>query len=173
MGRDKALLDVGGTPLWQRQRDVLRAAGAAEILLSARADQSWTANASGFVAVVPDAAPDCGPLGGLVAALERAAHPHLAVLAIDLPRLEAAWFTTLLSACAPGVGAVGRRGDFFEPLAAIYPCELLLLARDALARREYSLQRLLTAAVARGLLRAREIAAAESPQFENWNEPSV
>jgi len=62
---------------------------------------------------------------------------------------------------------------FFEPLAELYPCELLTPVCDALVRREYSWQRLLTAAVARGLLRAREIAAAESPQVENWNEPAA
>ncbi|MCX6944409.1 MAG: hypothetical protein NT173_06580, partial [Opitutales bacterium] len=96
----------------------------------------------------------------------------LAVLAVDLPQLTPAWLVTLRGDCAPGVGAVGRRGGFFEPLAAIYPRELLPLARAALARRELSLQKLLAAGVAQHLLRVREISADEAPQFANWNEPS-
>ncbi len=201
MGRDKALLagarDVASNgadgaaragelvPLWQRQREVLARAGAAEILLSARAEQAWAANALAagkFAAIVRDASPDCGPLAGIVAALRRAAHPHLAVLAIDLPRMQAAWLTALLAECALGVGGVGRRrgdanagegasggGDFFEPLAAIYPREFLPLAEAALARGEFSLQRVLATAVARGVMRVREIGAVEAAAFDNWN----
>jgi molybdopterin-guanine dinucleotide biosynthesis protein A len=97
------------------------------------------------------------------------------VLAIDLPRIEEAWFATLRALCAPGVGAVGCRetdGKFFEPLAAIYPRELMPLAWSALARGELSLQRLLGRAVGQGLMRAHAITAAEAPHFENWNEPA-
>jgi molybdopterin-guanine dinucleotide biosynthesis protein A len=67
---------------------------------------------------------------------------------------------------------VGRNGKWFEPLAAVYPHELLPLARAALERRELSLQKVLTAAVAQGLVHVREISAAESPLFTNWNEPA-
>lgn len=171
MGRDKAILiAVDGRPLWEHQRDVLVAAGAAEILFSVRPAQTWAPRDPG-IALVHDSAPGLGPLAGLVAALERAAHPHLAVLAIDLPRIESAWFTALLGECATGVGAVGRRGELFEPLAAVYPREILALARTALTRRELSLQRLLTAAVTAGLMRVRDLSGAETAQFENWNEP--
>ena len=197
MGRDKAMLecerdgadsaapDRERVPLWQRQRDVLAHAGAAEIFLSAREEQVWAARAVGdgkFAAVVRDAVPGCGPLAGIAAALACASHPHVAVLAIDLPRMNAEWFATLRAECAPGVGCVGRRqasgggkdgeGIFFEPLAAIYPRELLPLAAAALARGEFSLQRLLAAAVAQGLMRVHEIGADEGARFENWNAPA-
>ena len=122
MGRDKALLEFAGTPLWQHQRDTLARAGAAEILLSARPEQAWAQSAAArFAAVLHDAQPDCGPLIGLTAGLERSTHPHLAVLAIDLPRVTAEWFTARRDECTADVGVVGRRGMFFEPLAAIYP----------------------------------------------------
>ena len=170
MGRDKALLEFDGAPMWQRQRDVLARAGAAEIFLSARPEQAWAPGAAGFAAVVHDAIALGGPMVGLTAGLERAAQPHLAVLAIDLPAMTPAWFGKLLAGCSPGVGVVGRRGDFFEPLAALYPRELKWLAWEAIARGEYSLQKLLAAAVAQGLMRPREIAAAEVPLFENRNE---
>ena len=172
MGRDKALLACDGAPLWRRQRDLLAQAGAAEILLSARPEQTWAAGAAGFAAVVPDAIALGGPIAGLVAGLERATHPWLAVLAVDLPAMTPEWFTLLRAGCATGVGRVGRRGDFFEPLAAIYPREMSGLARDAITRAEFSLQRLLAEAVAMGLMGEYEITAAEVPWFANWNEGS-
>jgi molybdenum cofactor guanylyltransferase len=169
MGRDKALLEIDGAPLWQRQRDVLARAGAAEIFLSARPDQTWSRGAPGFTTVLHDALPDCGPLIGITAALERATHPWLAVLAIDLPAMSAAWFQQLHRECAPRQGIVGKRGEFFEPLAAIYPREFMWLAWDAIARGEYSLQPLLRAAVEQGSLRVREIGPADAAGLANWN----
>lgn len=169
MGRDKALLEIDGAPLWQRQRSVLAAGGAAEVFLSARPDQAWAQRAAGFAAVLHDALPESGPLVGITAGLERTAHPHVAVLAIDLPAMTAAWFAALAEECAPGVGVVGRRGEFFEPLAAIYPAELKWLAWEALARDEYSVQQLVATGVERGLLKVREIGAEDAALFANWN----
>jgi len=172
MGTDKALLPApAGGPLWQRQRDVLAKAGAVEIFLSVRPDQAWARPAEGFSARLYDAQPDCGPLIGLTAGLERAVHPHLAVLAIDLPRLDAEWFALLRAECAPGIGAVGRRDGRFEPLAAIYPREIMPRAWERIARAEYALQPLLAEAEAAGLLQVREISPDEADGFENWNGP--
>ena len=178
MGSDKALLGVEGRPLWQRQNDVLREAGATEVFLSARTDQLWAedpAVRARFDGIVRDAKPDCGPLGGIVAALERASGPHLAVLAIDLPAMEAAWFRHLATVAAEGkgeagVGVVGRRAGYFEPLAALYPRTLYESALGALTTGDYSLQRLIARSVSRGLFREIEIDPAEAGRFANWNE---
>ncbi len=174
MGTEKALLDTHGREWWERQCDVLREAGAGEVFLSARLDQLWAddpAVISRFDAVVRDVVPDCGPLGGISAALARAKYPHVAVLAIDLPALPAAWFRTLLEQGQSGVGVVGRREHFYEPLAALYPRELSGLVHGALASGDYSLQRLLREAVERGLMRVTEIDANQADWFTNWNEP--
>lgn len=182
MGRDKALLtapDESGRVLWERQRDVLRAAGCAEIYLSARPEQAWAKEAGargGFAAVLHDALPDCGPLVGITAAFERAvAATHVAVIAIDLPRMTAEWFTALARECRPGVGAVGRsageRSGGFEPLAAIYPRDAMWTAWEALARHEYSVRHYVDRLVNAGQLRAQEIPARNAAWFENWNEP--
>lgn len=173
MGRDKALLEHPreGGAMWRRQRDVLRAAGAAEIFLSARDDQAWLPRADGFAAVLFDGVSVGGPIIGVTAGLERASHSHLAVLAIDLPRMSAEWFRGLRDECGPGVGVVGRRGDFFEPLAAIYPKELMMDGWEALVRGDFSMQRFVAAAVAAGKIRVREIGADDAVLCENWNEP--
>jgi molybdopterin-guanine dinucleotide biosynthesis protein A len=169
MGRDKAMLELEGVPLWRRQRDVLIGAGATEIFLSARPDQSWARGATGFTAVVHDAMADCGPMVGVTAALERMSQPWLAVLAIDLPQITSAWFSDLLTQSSPGVGIVGRRGGIFEPLAAVYPREIMWLAWEALVRGDYSLQQLVGTATAQGLMRVSEIAPQDAAMFTNWN----
>lgn len=172
MGRDKALLTFKGRRLWRRQRDVLRAAGAAELLLSARPDQAWARGRDVCDVLVTDSRPGMGPLAGVVAALEHAAHVHLMVLAIDLPLLPAPWFRKLLAGCGPDTGAVGVRAGRFEPLAAVYPRRFLPLARNALARGEPALQPLLEDAVDTGVIGTRPISSAEAHWFENWNSPA-
>ena len=146
MGRDKATLELDGTPMWRRQRDLLAAAGATEIFLSVRPDQAWTRHATGFTALLRDDLPNAGPIAGLTAALERTSCPHVLVLAIDLPRLDPAWLRTLRALSAPDVGAVGRREGFFEPLAAIYSRAALHLFWEAAAAGRYALQPLLAQA---------------------------
>jgi molybdopterin-guanine dinucleotide biosynthesis protein A len=171
MKSDKALLEVDGVPLWQRQRDVLRRAGAAEIFFSVRQEQRWAIGED----VVHDAVPGCGPLAGIVAASNRMTLAHLAVLAVDLPRIEASWYTGMLAECGTDTGVVGRQsgaGGFFEPLAAIFPPGFFSLAREALGRGDFSMQRLVSAAVARGMLRVHVLTPPESAMFMNWNAPA-
>jgi molybdenum cofactor guanylyltransferase len=173
MGSEKALLEVAGVPLWQRQRDLLQAAGASEIFLSARPDQTWAFRTEGFTGIIHDALPDGGPLVGITAAIERASCPLLAVLAVDLPCMSPRWFSALRAEAAEGVGVVGRRSGFYEPLAAFYPREMMWLAWEALAGDQRALQPLVAGAVGRGLLRIRDITAPELPWFANWNEPGA
>jgi molybdopterin-guanine dinucleotide biosynthesis protein A len=166
MGRDKALLACEGEPLWRRQWRLLEQAGAGEIFLSARSDQTWVPK---NVVTLTDAVTGAGPLAGITAALARCRTTHLIVLAVDLPQMTSMWFRQLAADCVPGRGAVGRRGKFFEPLAAIYPCELRGAAEAALSRGDYALQAFIAAAGER--FQIREITDTEAPWFENWNEP--
>lgn len=168
MGRDKALLPVAGQPLWARQVAVLREAGVGEVLISARPEQTWV---PATLPVVRDAVADAGPLAGIAAALARCETSHLIVLAVDLPQMPAAWFRQLWTYCRPGVGAVGWHADFFEPLAAIYPCEIAPHAQAALAAGDSSLQRLLQRAG--GRFHVHTITADEASWFANWNEPGA
>ncbi|HEV2071010.1 MAG TPA: molybdenum cofactor guanylyltransferase [Acidimicrobiales bacterium] len=81
MGRDKALVEVGGKALAVRVAQVLRDAGADEVFavggaLDALGDLGLPA--------VPDDFPGEGPLGGVLTALRHASSPLVAVLACDL-----------------------------------------------------------------------------------------
>ena len=167
MGTDKALLPVDGMALWQRQWAVLARTRASEIILSVRHEQTW---APAGVNVVRDALADAGPLGGIAAALEKMRQTHLIVLAVDLPQMQPVWFERLKELCEPGVGAVGLCDGFYEPLAAIYPRELVADAVRRLTRGEYALQRFIAAAGT--AMKAVEIGKEEAAMFENWNEPA-
>ena len=172
MGRDKALLADGtGRPLWDRQYHVLHESGAQDVFLNVRPAQTWSRDTKGFAAILHDTMPGCGPIVGITAALERSAKGHVAALAIDLAHIEPRWFAELAAECTTDRGCVGRRAGFFEPLAAIYPRSMMFLMWEALARHEYSLQKLLTTAVELRLMSVREIAAEEAERFANWNEP--
>ncbi len=172
MGRDKALLEVDGQPLWRRQRAVLEATGVAEIFLSIRPEQEWARDGK-FAGLLFDDLPNAGPMAGITAALERTTHRHVVVLAIDLPKMSPDWLHALVAESAPGVGIVGRREGFFEPLAAVYPREMMPLFWEALAGAKYALQPVLARGVAEGLLRAKDIAREQAAWFENWNEPNA
>jgi molybdopterin-guanine dinucleotide biosynthesis protein A len=169
MGTDKALLEIDGERLWQRQRDLLTTAGAREVLISARAEQTWSTG----LTVVRDDAPDCGPLGGIVAGLRAAQTDHLLVVAVDLPRLSLTWLRELIAAADEQCGAVGRwAGGHFEPLAAIYPRRVLADFSAALATRQLALQPLIAHAVQRGHLRAITLYAKRQDELANWNAPT-
>ena len=173
MGRDKALLEVDGVPLWQRQQRVLVAAGATEIFLSARPDQAWARQAKGFAGLLHDALPGCGPIVGITAAMERATHPRVAVIGVDLPAMTPYWFLSMLAGLPMTQGAVARQGDFFEPLAAIYPRSSVHLFWEALARAEYSLQPVIARAVSEGLMREVALPPGAGNVFANWNTGPV
>lgn len=105
MGRDKALLDLHGTPLWQHQRDLLLAAGCRAVLVSA-------ADTGAIPGAFADDVPGLGPLGGIASALRRLQEQvpepvpqHLLVVPVDLPRLTLAALHTLCAA-APDAAAV-------------------------------------------------------------------
>lgn len=168
MGRDKARLCVDGVALWRRQRRVLEAAGARPVLFALRARQRRFA--PGLV-VVRDTRSGVGPIAGVHAALRACESEWLAVLAVDLPRVDAAWLRKLARLCRPGRGAVGiSREGFFEPFAAIYPRAVLSEIERAVAEEgSHSLQPLLRALVARGTMKAVRLSARAQATLFNWN----
>ena len=166
MGVDKALLPFEGSELWKRQWALLDELDVKQKYLSARAEQTWVPT---NIEVVRDDIADAGPLAGIAAAMARATTTHLIVLAVDLPQMQSNWFETLRANCAVGIGSVGRRDGFYEPLAAVYPCTLRDAAGQASRSDERSLQRFI--ALAGSAMRPREITEEQVGLFANWNVP--
>ena len=170
MGRDKAELVVDGTTLLFRQIDVLRTGGAAPLVVSCG---QVPREVPAGVVCVPDRYPNSGPLGGIHAALEALHASHVAVLAVDMPLIDAAWFGWLRGSCAPGVGAIARHADGrFEPLAAIYARESLAEMDSRLRRGDLTLQALAAALVISGQLCAVPVPDGGKTRLTNWNTPN-
>jgi molybdopterin-guanine dinucleotide biosynthesis protein A len=66
-------------------------------------------------------------------------------------------------------GIVPIDGGFYQGLAAVYTRSAGPLVEEHLGGEDFSLQRLLRAAVAQGLMKAVPVTAAERPLFKNVN----
>ena len=168
MGQDKALLPAPGPELlWQRQLRTLRELQPREILWSGPPRPGRPDD----IRIVPDALPSAGPLAGVSACLDVLRSDLLVVLAVDLPQINFALLAMLLSECSTGCGAVVQRGDFFEPLAAVYPRQARDLAADHLRQGRRAMQGFVGAAIKQDLLQVITVAGKDDPLFKNLNSP--
>ncbi|MFN0126174.1 MAG: molybdenum cofactor guanylyltransferase [Verrucomicrobiales bacterium] len=155
MGRDKALIEVGGQPLWWVQWQKLRALRPDRLIMSARDGQDAPVPPAPAV-VVRDAAAEIGPLGGLIACLKAiqldGPEALLLVLGVDLPRLPVALLQELVFSADCGCGVVVCHARGYEPLAAVYPPAMLDLARRRARLGHHALQGLVREGIERGLM---------------------
>ncbi len=115
-GRDKSLLTVEGRTILARQLDAA-AAVSDEILLVGRPGTVLPPSPG---RLVHDRVPDCGPLGGLDAALHASGGDAVLLLACDMPFVTGA-FLRHLAETAAGVDAVVPRTERgYHPLCAVY-----------------------------------------------------
>ena len=169
MGRDKALLEIGGQTLLARQIEIVRAAGATEVFISGRADADYSVFGCH---VLKDNFPDAGPLAGIEAALAAATNPLLLVLAVDLPRMNAEYLRRLAADCLTDCGAVPKSENGIEPLAAIYPKIARARAGALLHGGENAAANFAEQCVLSSLARFVTVPADEAGSFANWNSPA-
>lgn len=169
MGRDKAFLEFGGQSLLAHQLETVAALRPAEILVSGRPDTDYSH--LGYP-VVLDAQPGCGPLGGLDRALARAQSDLVLVLAVDLPRMTAAFLGKLLDLSNPRSGVVPETSRGLEPLAAFYPKRAHGLAADCLQTGRRAAADFATCCAQAGLVRIWGCLPEEESMFANWNSPA-
>jgi molybdopterin-guanine dinucleotide biosynthesis protein A len=169
MGRDKALIQFEGQSLLSRAESVVRAAGAAEVLVSGRSELSIP---NSNLRILLDLEPGGGPLGGIERGLYRASHPLVLMLAVDMPRMRSEVIQELLAACEACTGVIPCTGAGLEPLAAFYPrrCHSLALRFLQTARR--SARDFAGECLRAGATREFHVPAHLSSCFENWNAPS-
>ncbi len=174
MGRDKALVGVGGKTLLSLQLDRLRLAGASEFLVSVARDAALSTMPGWDPRVrwIEDPVPDAGPMAGVEAVLRAAIAGHVLVLAVDLPAVDVAFLSALVSRAAPGVGVVPRCNGRWEPLCAVYPSEPALGAAAAMAAGgKRAVRDLVDQGIAAGWMRPWEVPESEVGKLANWNRP--
>jgi molybdopterin-guanine dinucleotide biosynthesis protein A len=162
MGQDKALLTLGGEPLVKRGVRKLSKV-CAEVAIAGGAE-----NLTQFGRVIPDESAGCGPLGGIVAALEQSSFEWNLFLAVDAPFVPVSVLKALLfmAAGSPGVCVMARTEGMMQPLCAVYSREALAVLRQELAAGRWKVTRAIEAAGP-----VKVIDFDEASWFTNLNTP--
>jgi molybdopterin-guanine dinucleotide biosynthesis protein A len=138
MGADKAFLELAGKPLIARAVELARkAVPNVEIVGDPR-------KFSALGTVIEDVYRDCGPLGGIHAALTNSEAESNLILAVDLPFVPAQ-FLKYLFARAESSGAtvaVPSLGGYFQPLCAVYRKAFAAVAERSLSKGKNKIDQL-------------------------------
>jgi molybdopterin-guanine dinucleotide biosynthesis protein A len=168
MGRDKAGIEFEGETLASRAARTL--AEVCREVLVASGDGTHLAGLG--LRQVADAVPERGPLGGIVAGLEAAGHPVVAVVAVDMPYASPA-LLRMLAAMAAGQDAVvpvTDRGP--QPLHAVYATGAATAFRAAIDAGRLSVRGALASVRTRFVTPEEWTVADPSGRFaENLNTP--
>lgn len=169
MGRiNKALLEVGGVPIFDRILAVL-ASCCERVVVIANQPEPYVARG---LAVFPDALPGCGSLGGLYTALETAPTEHVFVCACDMPFVSAPLLRYLARRVEDFDAVVPRDQYGLQPMHAIYSRAPRTRLRERLEKGLLKVEHYLDD-IRTHVLAPEEVAAVE-PQgltFLNVNTP--
>src|SRR5207249_9990014 len=114
-GRDKSALIVGGRRILDRQVAELRQLTDDVFLVGGA-----PADGEAGLRTVPDRVSDCGPLGGLDAALAASRDDRLVLVACDMPFVTAPFLARLLALTRDADVVVPRTERGYHPLCAAY-----------------------------------------------------
>lgn len=116
-GINKALIEVEGAPIIERQLAVLRTLTDDVAICGGDA----AALSELGVPVVPDPVPDAGPIAGILAALDWSPARRVLCVACDMPFLDARVLRVLVDRATDDVDVVAARVDSKpQPLCAVY-----------------------------------------------------
>ena len=135
MGRDKAMLAPGGTPLLMRIATLLAPLVGPPIIVGPPTRYS----ALGYN-VIPDDGASIGPLGGIATALRHSNQPWNLIVGCDLPFLTSRWLDYLIGRAVESNAdaVIPQSAAGAEPLCAMYrkTCVTPLLAAIARGTRK-------------------------------------
>jgi molybdopterin-guanine dinucleotide biosynthesis protein A len=114
-GIDKSALQVGGRSILDWQLAQVEQITDDILVVGAGATRERPG-----VRVIQDRVRDCGPMGGLDAALEAARDPELLLLACDMPFVTAPFLAHLVELTAAAAIVVPRTERGYHPLCAAY-----------------------------------------------------
>jgi molybdopterin-guanine dinucleotide biosynthesis protein A len=166
MGTDKALLSVGQQTLLERALHTA-AAVARTVLIVGPHDRY-----APYGDVVEDIFPDCGPLGGIHAALCMTQTDLNLMLSVDTPLMSSDFLVWLLEQARASheLILVPEALGGLQPLAAVYHRPLRAVAEQALKRGDYKIDHLFPLAPTRYISESEIRAAGFSPTvFRNVN----
>ncbi len=170
MGTDKALLMFEGRTLLDRALETARKVS----------PDVWIAGDpakyGSFARCIPDVYPQCGPLGGIHAALTSSQTELNLMFAVDLPFVTTELLQFLIDRArdsAPANVTVPRADHGLQPLCAIYRREFVVSAEEALKEKRYKIDMLFDPASTQVIEEDAFRAAGFSPQmFRNLNSPA-
>ena len=168
MGRDKAFLELGGRSLLDRAMEV---AGAICPTVRIVAPQQKFLT---IARTIEDVFPDCGPLGGIHAALTSTSTELNLFLAVDLPFVEKDFLAYLVTQASQvsALVTVPQAAKGLQPLCAVYRRDFREAAERALKKKKNKIDTLF------GEVETRVIAEPEivrmgfsAKMFQNLNTP--
>jgi molybdenum cofactor guanylyltransferase len=129
MGQEKALLTLGGESLVKRGVRKLKEI-CAEVAIAGGSE-----DLARFGRVIPDKSPGCGPLGGIVSALEQSSFEWNLFLPVDAPFVPVSALKALLVMAgeSPSMCVMARVEGLMQPLCAAYSRKTLWVLQEELA----------------------------------------
>jgi len=154
-GSDKARAELEGVPLLVRVADTLRPLASSVTVVAALAGQY----ADLGLRTIGDRVTGCGPIGGLLTAVEdSAASDWIIISACDWLGLRLEWVSTLMARRRPGAEAVVYRSAQYEPLLGLYHRSIRPVLRRRIDAQRFKMQDLL-----------REIETEAAPLPGDWD----
>jgi molybdopterin-guanine dinucleotide biosynthesis protein A len=166
MGTDKAFVTLDGRTLLARALDIAR---------SVTHNVSIVGDPAKFAAhapVVEDIFPNCGPLGGIHAALRSSSTDLNLILAVDVPFVSTALLEYVLERAHrnTAIVTVVQTAGGYQPLSAIYRRQFADLADKALRAGRYKIDSLFPSTNTQTIPEEELNAAGFSPtMFRNLN----
>ncbi len=166
MGKDKAFLKVRGKMLIDHA--IFQAHSVADDIFIVGPREQYGA----FGRIVKDIYPNCGPLGGVHAALNRSRTKLSLMLALDTPLITAELLKYLVSEAKSSgrMVTVPRTRDGLQPLCGIYNYEFLAIAQEALEAGKYKINALFQPELTH-ILEIAEHPEFDPAMFANINSP--
>ena len=165
MGTDKALLRLGGRTFLEIALENTRAVYPRPIIVGSRTAYS------AYSEVIEDRFSDCGPMGGIHAALSATTAELNLVLSVDMPLMDPKFLRWLVARAAAdyALATVPRAGGHLQSLCAVYRRGILPNIEFELERKQYKLERI----VGDGIVQEGEIedAGFSAEIFRNVNQP--
>jgi len=143
-GKDKAFLLLNGKTLIDLM--IQKAKSAADDVFIVGPKEKF----SSYGRVVEDSYPDCGPLGGIHAALNRSRTELNVVLPIDMPFVDQGFLSYIIGEAQRNAAlvTVPKTQGGLQPLCAVYRQGFLPLAEQALKDGKYKIDALFSPEIA-------------------------